>query len=403
MSSIRVIVYNTPQANVVAVKQLYYQQYAPIESGTPGNPHFIGRFTAPRHNVLLGLRQTPPEDTSSSAVETNVHVVGRFAAARFNVLPLVRQQQDVSTGAIVQAVEIPTHFIGKFTAPKHRIIPALRQNEPQDTSSSAVETNTHFIGKFTQPTFSRFNYNHGENVNSSTETNTHFIGRFTPDAYRVKAPFYNTSSVEVSGTPNPPVLTAEADIQVIPFEPTQANPARISALYYWNPNLDFTPAPSAPETNVSFIATFTPYCFNLIPPWGTAQDMSSSAVETNTHFLAKFSQPQFNILQGLRQQDDWSASTFVPIQPDGNVHFVPRYTPVRHNVLPLLRSNIAVDTGSSARETNTHFLGRFTQPRLVLLPLLRQRTADDFSTSPPANVQPRIHPFFATMGQLMGY
>lgn len=438
MSSIRVIVYNTPQANVVAVKTLYYQQ--------------------------------PGRTESSSAVATNQHFVGRFHAVQHNLLPSVRQQQDVSSGAIFQALEIPTDFIGKFTAPQHKVLPALRQNEPQDTSSSAVETNqhfvprftapqhkvltdlrqqldhshstnfvlegpTHFIAKFTAPTFSRFRHNTAASDTSSSavetnthfiakfkqptfarfaynqqdhdtlgETNPHFIGKFNPVQFQVKAPFYNTSSVEISGVPNPPILTVEHDIQVIPFRPMRVNPRTISALYYWRDASDVTPPPPAQaETNVSFIASFTPAVHTIIPPWFTAQDLSSSAVETNTHTIGRFTAPQHAVLRSLREQPDQSASTFVPIQPDANVHFVPRYTPVRHTVLPLLRSNIAVDVSSSAMETNTHFMGRFTQPTFVVLPMLRQRTADDFSSSPPVTSQPRIHPFFATMGQMMGY
>lgn len=380
MAHIRVIVYAPHQANVAATANLYYHQRALEQNAIHPGSDFIGKF----HPDVFArfLYNTSAQDTSSSAQETNVSFLGKFTQPQFTVLPLLRQQPENAVGAIAPLAETNTNFIGKFVQPQHNVLPGLRQNRPQDDSSSAQETNTHFIGTFTQPTFARFNYNHGEWVNSSFEQTNNIIGKFNPDKYQTPPGLYNTAAYDFSSSV-PAVLTVEHNIQVVPYAIGQANPVLASSLYYWNRNdLNVVIGPQV-DTAPHFIATFEPYVFNIIPPWGSVQDQSSSAQETNVHFIGKFNEAKFNVLAALRFQNDWVDSTFVPQTAETNTHFIARYAPVLHNVLPLLRSNIAADFSSTAIETNVSFLGRYTPVQHSVLAALRQVTAQDFSSTPP--------------------
>lgn len=311
MSSTFIIVYDPGQANVVAASNLYYWK--------------------------------PPQDTSSSAVETNQHFVPRFSQPQFNVLRLLREQQDWSSSTSVIQPETNTHFIGRFNQPQFARF--NYNTAARDTSSSPVETNTHFIGKFTPASFQRgFLYNTAafDFSSSAVETNVHFIGKFS-------APQFN-------------VLVALRQQQ----------------------DWASSTAPPQSETNTHFIGRFTQPTYARFNYNSAAFDFNSSAVETNQHFIARYTPPNF-----ARFNYNVPAAD-LPAQPETNTHFVPRYSPVRHNVLPLLRSNIAADFSSSAVETNPHFIGKFKPPIFNVLVSLRQLPAIDL---PPAIVPFNIRIF----------
>jgi len=145
-----------------------------------------------------------------------------------------------------------------------------------------------------------------------------------------------------------------ADIRVIVYQSTSANPYAVSINYLWRP----------------------------------AQDTSSSAVETNPHFVGRFTQPQLLILPLLRQQQDWASSSVFAAQPETNTNFIARFQPPAYNVLRALRQNFAFDYSSSAIETNVSFVGRFTQPQYSILSALRQNQAITIPLPPQSETNP---------------
>jgi hypothetical protein len=146
-----------------------------------------------------------------------------------------------------------------------------------------------------------------------------------------------------------------ADIRVIVYQSTSANPYAVSINYLWRP----------------------------------AQDFSSSAVETNQHFFnIVYPNQRFNVLPLLRQQQDWASSSVLAVQPETNTNFIARFQPVQHFVLRSLRQTIAADFSSSAVETNPHFRPKFTQPQYIILPALRQNQAITVVIPPAVETNP---------------
>ena len=144
-----------------------------------------------------------------------------------------------------------------------------------------------------------------------------------------------------------------ADIRVIVYQSTSANPYAVSINYLWKP----------------------------------AQDFSSSAVETNQHFFnIVYPNQRFNVLPLLRQQQDWSSSSVFAAQPETNPHFRPKFTQPQYIILPALRQNQAITVViPPTLETNPPFIGRFTQPTFNILVSLRQQQdwASTFQFAPP--------------------
>jgi hypothetical protein len=123
-----------------------------------------------------------------------------------------------------------------------------------------------------------------------------------------------------------------------------------------------------------------------------ADHVSPSAFvpETNTHFLGRFIPKAHSLLPGLRQNADTVApSAFIS---ETNTHFLGRFAPTRYTLLASLRQNVYGDGVfvSAQPETNTHFLGRFTPTAYSVLALLRQNA----DTNAPGAFVPETNTHF---------
>ena len=438
MSSFLLIAYRQGQANPVLTGNLYYR----LPDQTTGGPavetnvHFLGKFTAPKYNVLPALRQHQDETSAGPAVKTNTHFIGRFAQPKFSVLPLLRQYQDYTTAG--PAVETNVHFIGRFRQAAFNVLPLLRQQsdfsstqpkqeggssvavvvfeQPQanptivsrlfyqhrsDSTSPIVETNVNFLGKFTAP---QYNVLRGlrENQDRSSsgpaiETNTHFIGRFSQPKHNVLL-----SLRSLQDTTAPVIVQPETNVHFIAkFKPPTH--AVLQALRQ-QPDVSVSGTPLAPQEGGSSILVVpfeqpqaNPVLVAALNYWKTAQDTSSVPViqpETNVHFVGRFHQPQFNVLQSLRQQPDISISgqPLAPQEGGSGVFVVPFEQPQANPAIvsALNYWKTAQDTSSSPGiqpETNTHFVPKFREPSHNVLTSLWQQAGGPI----PLVIETNVH------------
>jgi hypothetical protein len=209
VADIFVIVYPTPQHNILAPRYLYY---GGLDSA--------------------GLPAVQPE--------TNTHFVGKFSAPTFRRLPYFHGDSSQS-GPLPPQIEAPAHFLGRFQPAKITSLLGYRQNPATDLVAQP-ETNTHFVGRLTPPRFGRLPYFHGDTSQSGPlppqpETNVHFVGRLRvtpfyllrklwqqePNDIRTQPPPATapvTQSLRLLSSRSPNVLAASAQrLKLLPGRP----------------------------------------------------------------------------------------------------------------------------------------------------------------------------------------
>jgi hypothetical protein len=368
------------------------------------NVSVIGKFTAPAHTVLPGLRQNIAADLGQFLLqpETNAHFIARPWPVVYAVSVALRQTPAVQaipqsetqphflgrftapvharwSGSIAPpagdargTVETGVSFIGKFTSDRYSILHALRENVAADTSHLPAQPDVqpHFVGRFTQPTFSRWvgSVEPPADFLPTVETNTHFVPRFAPVLHAV-LPLLRSNIAADGSTPLPQPST----------EPHFVGRFNQPVFSRWagaiaNPGNDL----STVETNVHFIARHQSPAHTVNPAL-RSNVAADPTLEAQPHFVGKFAAPQHTVLRGLFGPWNIDAPGIV-----ANPHHVGRFTTPTHSVLPLLRQTVGPPSGPMPRqpETNTHFIPRYTDPVFARFAYNGRDTSERFGLVP---------------------
>lgn len=219
-------------------------------------PHFLGRFYAPQHALLAGLRQNVPLDpTFPVQPETNVHFLGRFSPPAHVVNRALRQTVAADQSTATPQPSTEPHFLGKHHAPTFNTLAALRQLPALD-GPVAQETNTHFVAKL-RPDQLRVTSALRMNaaVDVQADTNVHTTGRYTAPTHQLlRSLFGNIGNDQPIIIPSTPTH----------FVPRFSNPQHF-VLPLLRAGTDYAssgPLPTQPETNVHFIAKYADAVFD---------------------------------------------------------------------------------------------------------------------------------------------
>jgi len=165
--------------------------------------------------------------------------------------------------------------------------------------------------------------------------------------------------------------------QYVPGTPRTVN-ADCSLALFWNRQLSASEVLQLDKNPYQFL--IYPEEDMLVTLVGAA---AVSVLEAEPHFIGKFTPVAHKVLPLLRSNiaEDF---TQLPVQSEAQPHFIGKFTQPQYFINSRLRINAASDFSSGTTfETNTHFIGRFSEAQFNIWRGLRLNIAADFSSATP--------------------